>query len=169
MINNGSGPQRMHQKIYYFDAFEFNSLSLQLYCNCQIVTMQRRTAEVLRFLISNRDKVITKDELIREIWGNNPIEDGNITQQIYYLRQALKDTQRQQHYIITKPRIGYQFNPLVPLLCDEIPGKDRVTDSNSNVGVVIPNETTSESEEMANGMGNDNRVDRLLKLIRQIF
>ncbi len=39
-------------------------------------------------LIANRDRVVTKDELLRSVWPDVAVEEGNLTQQIFLLRKA---------------------------------------------------------------------------------
>ena len=56
------------------------------------VPLTSKAFDTLVFLIANRDRVVTKDELLRSIWPDVVVEEGNLTQQIFLLRKALGES-----------------------------------------------------------------------------
>src|SRR6185295_16253938 len=59
-------------------------------------------------LVENRERVVSKDELMKALWPDSFVEDSNLSQNIFVLRKALGDSQ-QKRYIQTIPGRGYQF------------------------------------------------------------
>jgi Tol biopolymer transport system component len=74
--------------------------------------------DTLVLLVENRDRVVTKDELLGAIWPDVAVEEGNLTQQIFLLRKALGDTAQQPRYIATVPGHGYRFTARVREISD---------------------------------------------------
>jgi DNA-binding winged helix-turn-helix (wHTH) protein len=70
--------------------------------------LRRKSFEVLRYLVENTGRVVTKEELIKAVWPDVTISDESLTQCISEVRRALGE---QSHRIIkTVPRRGYLFN-----------------------------------------------------------
>lgn len=73
------------------------------------VALTPKGFDILLFLVEHRDRVVPKDELLRNVWNDVIVEEGNLTQQIFLLRRALDDSADGQSYIATIPRVGYRF------------------------------------------------------------
>ena len=73
------------------------------------VPLMSKAFDTLVLLVENRDRVVTKDELLRVVWPDVIVEEGNLTQQIFLIRRALGDTAQQPRYIVTVPGHGYRF------------------------------------------------------------
>jgi Tol biopolymer transport system component/DNA-binding winged helix-turn-helix (wHTH) protein len=73
------------------------------------VTLTSKAFDTLVLLVENRDRVVTKDELLGAVWPDVIVEEGNLTQQIFLIRKALGDTAQQPRYIVTVPGHGYRF------------------------------------------------------------
>src|SRR5262245_19477696 len=82
------------------------------------VPLTSKAFDTLVVLIENRDRVVTKDELLRSVWPDVEVEEGNLPQQIFLLRKALGETAQQQRFIVTIPGHGYRLtatpNPITP-------------------------------------------------------
>src|SRR4029079_12964818 len=87
------------------------------------VPLMSKAFDTLVLLVENRDRVVTKDELLAAVWPDVIVEEGNLTQQIFLIRKALGDTAQQARYIVTVPGHGYRFAARV---------KDIVPESLSN-------------------------------------
>jgi DNA-binding winged helix-turn-helix (wHTH) protein/predicted ATPase len=68
-----------------------------------------RLLAVLEYLIKHQNRVVTKDELIAEVWQGSFIEDGNVGRTISTLRALLGDVAENPKYIQTVSRVGYRF------------------------------------------------------------
>lgn len=65
--------------------------------------------KVLNYFIVNAGRLITKDELLADVWGIRDVSDGRVTRVIRVLRVALGDDTREPSYIETIPKRGYRF------------------------------------------------------------
>lgn len=83
--------------------------------------MRRKTYELLIFLLERRGTVLTKEELIERLWPGQLVEESNLSQHIYQLRNLLGESPTKQPYILTVPRIGYNFAYPVDILPPEPP------------------------------------------------
>ena len=81
--------------------------------------MTSKAFDTLVLLIANRDRVVTKDELLRSVWPDVEVEEGNLTQQIFLLRKALGESAQQPRYIVTVPGHGYRFTARVTAIADD--------------------------------------------------
>ena len=64
---------------------------------------------VLTYLITNRDRVVPKEELLDEIWGDRFVSESALTSRIKTARNAVGDNGRTQGVIRTVHGVGYQF------------------------------------------------------------
>lgn len=65
--------------------------------------------KVVNYFIVHAGKLITKDELLLDVWGIRDVSDGRVTRVIRVLRVALGDDTREPTYIETIPKRGYRF------------------------------------------------------------
>jgi TolB-like protein len=65
--------------------------------------------DVLVHLVRNRERVVSKDDLIEEVWGGRIVSESTLTSHINAVRKALGDTGEDQRLIRTIARKGYRF------------------------------------------------------------
>jgi adenylate cyclase len=68
-----------------------------------------RTFEVLIFLLQQRHRVVTKEELIEKIWDGTAISDDGLVQCVVEIRKALSDDPHEPRFVRTFPKQGYRF------------------------------------------------------------
>src|SRR5262249_47310425 len=73
------------------------------------VPLAPKVFETLLALIENRERVLTKDELLRQVWGDTSVEEGGLTRNVSILRKTLGEKPDDHQYIVTIPARGYQF------------------------------------------------------------
>ena len=73
------------------------------------VPLVSKAFDVLVVLVENRDRVVGKDELLRAIWPDVVVEEGNLSQQIFLVRKALGESAQNPQHIVTVPGYGYRF------------------------------------------------------------
>ena len=73
------------------------------------ISLTPKAFDVLFFLVRNPNRLVSKEELLRAVWGDTFVEDGNLTQYISHLRKALGDNSEDARLIVTIARKGYQF------------------------------------------------------------
>lgn len=72
-------------------------------------TVEPKVMEVLQFLASKPDEVVTRDNIIDEVWGAEFGGDERLSRAISLLRKALGDTRGQHSHIQTVPKRGYRL------------------------------------------------------------
>ena len=72
------------------------------------VPLTPKAFETLVILLQNRGRLVSKDELLKRVWPDTFVEDGNLTFNISALRKALGHGSHER-YIETVPRRGYRF------------------------------------------------------------
>ncbi len=65
--------------------------------------------EVLQLLVQNSGHMLGKDELLKAVWPDSFVEEGNLTRNISTLRAALGENSNDHRYIETVPKRGYRF------------------------------------------------------------
>src|SRR5262245_22388009 len=97
------------QHFYDFDRFRIDAGERLLLRDGEIVPMTQKAFDVLFILVERRDRIVTKEELMNEVWPDTFVEEGNLAQNIYTLRKILGETLAGDDYIKTVPRRGYRF------------------------------------------------------------
>jgi DNA-binding winged helix-turn-helix (wHTH) protein/predicted ATPase len=80
-----------------------------------------RLLAVLQYLITNRNRVVTKEELITEVWNGSFIEEGIVARTVSTLRALIGDIAENPKYIQTISRVGYRFIHPVSIQYDDSP------------------------------------------------
>src|SRR5262249_35059051 len=70
--------------------------------------LQPKAFDMLLHLVERRDAVLTKEELLSELWPDTFVDEANLSQNIYVLRKALGQDGGEA-YIQTVPKRGYRF------------------------------------------------------------
>ncbi len=94
---------------YRFDAFEVDAARGRLLRNAEVVPVTGKAFEVLLALVEARGELVEKDALIRRLWPDTTVEEGNLTQQISTLRKVLGESPNEHRFIVTVARRGYRF------------------------------------------------------------
>ena len=82
--------------------------------------LRAQTLRVLRYLIDNRDRLVTREEILDTLWGNAAVSENVVAQSINDLRKAFGDNSRSPVFIKTIPKAGYRFIACVQPL-DKLP------------------------------------------------
>ena len=73
------------------------------------VSLTPKVFDLLLYLVENRGRLLSKDELMSAIWPDTVVEESNLTQNISILRRALGDVKGDNSFIATVPGRGYKF------------------------------------------------------------
>jgi TolB-like protein len=76
---------------------------------CEAVDVEPQVLDLLIYLIENRDRVVSKDDLIASVWNDRIVSDATLTSRIYAARKAVGDSGREQKLIRTIARKGHRF------------------------------------------------------------
>jgi DNA-binding winged helix-turn-helix (wHTH) protein/tetratricopeptide (TPR) repeat protein len=92
-----------------FEDFELDTQRFELRRAGVRVPMEPQVFDVLALLVANRDRVVTKEELMDEVWGDRFISEAALNSRVMSARKALGDTGREQRLIRTVHGRGYRF------------------------------------------------------------
>lgn len=79
----------------------------------ELVPVPARAFDILSHLIENRDRVVSRRELMDVVWPDVVVEDGNLTQNVSVLRKAMVDDSADAPLILTIPGQGYRFTAAI--------------------------------------------------------
>lgn len=92
-----------------FETFEFDTDLFELRRSGARVPLERQVFDVLGYLIEHRDRVVTKEELLDQVWGDRFVSESALTSRIKAARRALGDDGAAQRMIETTRGRGYRF------------------------------------------------------------
>ena len=120
--------------IYRFDQYSLDPQCYELRRGEEVVKVEPQVFGLLAHLIENRERVVSKDDLIDAVWGGRIVSDATISSRISAARQAVGDTGDAQAIIRTMPRRGFRFVAEV----DETDGAaaDKPEETGSDDGLV---------------------------------
>ena len=95
--------------LYLFEDFALDTDHRELRRGPTIVPIAPLTFDLLELLIRNRERVLTKDDLIASIWNGRIVSESALSTCVNAARSALNDTGVRQRLIRTLPRKGMRF------------------------------------------------------------
>lgn len=95
--------------LYEFEDFLLDSARRELRKGGALVAVEPKAFDVIELLVRNRDRVVSKDELLAEIWQGRIVSESALTTCINAARTALGDSGEAQRLLRTSPRKGIRF------------------------------------------------------------
>ena len=77
--------------ILRFGEFELDLGALQLRRAGEVVHIEPQVYDVLSYLVTNRDRLVPKEELLDEVWGSRFVTESALTSRIKAVRAAVGD------------------------------------------------------------------------------
>ncbi len=99
----------MARRSLFFGDFRFDPADRRLEGPSGAVRLNPKAFEVLRALVERRGSVVSKDELLDDVWPETHVSDGVLKVSIAEIRSALGDSARAPRFIETVHRYGYRF------------------------------------------------------------
>src|ERR1700723_1560436 len=106
------------KKLYEFGPFRVDPEKETLLRAGEIVPLTPKTFQILLVLVRHNREVVTKDDLMKEVWPETFVEEANLSRNIFMLRKALGESPQDHRYILTVPGRGYRFAEEVQLAPD---------------------------------------------------
>ena len=105
----------MLSETIHFEGFELDPGSFELRQDGQLIKLERIPLQLLFLLAENRQRLVTREEILRAIWGENVFvdADNSINTAVRKARQALKDDPENPRFLRTIPGKGYRFTAQV--------------------------------------------------------
>src|SRR5688500_17037616 len=101
--------ERQGQLIYRLEDIELDAAQGSLRCDGQEQRLRQKTLQVLLYLIEQRQRPVTREELRETIWPEVIVGDNALEQCLAEIRRSLGDNSRHPRFIKTIPKVGYCF------------------------------------------------------------
>jgi DNA-binding winged helix-turn-helix (wHTH) protein/TolB-like protein/Flp pilus assembly protein TadD len=136
---------------YEFGPFRLDVAERLFLKNEAPVALTPKAFQMLVVLVERSGHLVEKDELLKELWRDQFVEESNLSQNIYLLRKALGEGPDEHQYIETVPRRGYRFIADVREVCAEDDGDETeiVLEKRTSARIVI--EEDGPEDESAEG------------------
>jgi DNA-binding winged helix-turn-helix (wHTH) protein len=95
--------------VYRFDDFVVDPETWQLSRGGQEIHLEPVVLNLLIYLISHRDRLVTRDELMDTVWGDTVISESAVSQAVARVRKALGDDAATHRYLETVHSKGFRF------------------------------------------------------------
>lgn len=95
--------------LFLFNNYKLDSERRELRDSGDLVPVEPQVFDLLVYLIENRDRVVSKDDLIASVWGGRIVSDSTVDSRINAVRKAIGDSGGQQRFVRTFARKGVRF------------------------------------------------------------
>jgi DNA-binding winged helix-turn-helix (wHTH) protein/pimeloyl-ACP methyl ester carboxylesterase len=95
--------------IYVFKDHSLDTGRRELRRGADIFALEPQVFDVLEYLIRNRERVVSNDELITAVWNGRIVSESTLSSRMTAVRQAIGDSGQRQSLIRTISRKGYRF------------------------------------------------------------
>ena len=95
--------------LFSFEDYVLDTDRRELRRGSAVIAVQPQVFDLLEYLINNRERVVTKDDMLDAIWGGRLVSESALTTRINAARTALGDNGEEQRLIRTLPRKGIRF------------------------------------------------------------
>jgi len=102
-------PSAQRQAVYRFGAFVLDPAQGLLSTRGRELPLPGKAFDTLRVLVENAGRVVSKQELIDELWPGLHVEENNLAQHVSLVRKTLASVDSATEYVQTMPRRGYRF------------------------------------------------------------
>ena len=94
---------------YLFEDYAFDPDRRELYRGAEVVPIAPQVFDLLDYLIRNRERVVSKDDLINAVWNGRSVSDAALTTRLNVARSSIGNSGEEQRLIKTLPRKGFRF------------------------------------------------------------
>ncbi|MFK0088660.1 winged helix-turn-helix domain-containing protein [Pseudomonas sp. NPDC090755] len=94
---------------YAFEDYLLDQERRELTWRGQVVSIGPQVFDLLQLLIEQRERVVSKDELLEAVWSGRIVSESTVTSHINAVRKAVGDTGEEQRLVRTVARKGYRF------------------------------------------------------------
>jgi TolB-like protein len=94
---------------YLFEDYALDTDRRELFRRGEVVRLEPQAFDLLEYLIRNRGRLVSRDDLIASVWAGRIVSDSAMTTRINAARCAIDDSGKAQRLIKTVPRKGIRF------------------------------------------------------------
>lgn len=95
--------------LFLFGDHRLDAERRELHAGNELISLEPQVFDLLVYLIRNRDRVVSKDDLIAGVWGGRIVSDSTLDSRINAARKAVGDNGQRQQLIRTVIRKGFRF------------------------------------------------------------
>ena len=108
LLRRAAGGPRAEIKTYDFDAIHVDFTTARVTKNGKVTALGERECRLLRYLVERKGMVLSRDELLQEVWGYKSIPlTRTVDVHVAWLRQKIEDDPKNPQYIVTVRGAGY--------------------------------------------------------------
>lgn len=93
----------------HFDHLSLDTQTQVLYRHGDKIQLEPKVYDLLLYFCRNADRVLSKDELMEQVWSGTLVTENAISRTLVKVRKALEDDPKTPNYIATVPRKGYRM------------------------------------------------------------
>jgi adenylate cyclase len=94
---------------YQFEDYALDIDRRELWCRDALVPLEPQVFDLLTYLVCNRDRVVTKEDLLTAVWNNRFVSESALTTRMNAVRTALGDNGQEQRIVRTLRSRGFRF------------------------------------------------------------
>ena len=95
--------------MFIFDCCSLDVERRELRRGTQLVSVEPQVFDVLVHLVRNRDRVVSRDDLLTAVWRGRIVSESTLSSRINAARSVIGDTGAEQRLIRTVARKGFRF------------------------------------------------------------
>ena len=157
---------------YEFGRFRVKSDERVLKRGEDLVPLTPKAFDILLTLLENDGRIVNKDDLMKKVWPNTFVEEGNLTQNVSLLRKALGESANGPQFIETVPRRGYRFVAPVSRIAEN--GQHHIVENAAKLPTLLPTNTqptqaSSKAERSIPDSGRSTFLSRRLPAVALTF
>jgi len=95
--------------LFLFEDFALDCERRELRAGDAVIPVEPQVFDILVHLVENRDRVVSKDDLIASVWNGRIVSDSTLDSRINAVRKAVGDSGGQQRLVRTMSRKGFRF------------------------------------------------------------
>lgn len=116
---------------YRFETITLDTSRRELRRDDQVVAIEPRVFDLLRYLVEHPDRVIGREELVETVWSGRVISDASVASCVRSARRAIGDSGRSSRFIRTVQRRGFRFVVPVETEDEDSPSRRRAAERGS--------------------------------------
>lgn len=97
------------EQVQRFGEYEIDHKLFELRRHGRVIPVERRVFDLIAYLLANRDRVVSKEELLRHVWHGRAVSPASLTVAMTAARRALQEDSANARLIITHRGRGYRF------------------------------------------------------------
>jgi TolB-like protein/tetratricopeptide (TPR) repeat protein len=125
--------------IYTFEDFSLDTDRQELFRGKDRIAVEPQVFDLLHYLVRNRHRVVSKDDLIAAVWKGRIISESTLTSRITAVRHAIADRAENQRLLRTIARKGLRFigevreerNSAAPVIAAQMPSETQADPARS--------------------------------------